>query len=102
MRKNSKPPSFLHRPVHTVLLLPLLLSGLVQAQQLTTTTTGFSDPGPRPGPAGAGLPLKDLSGGLLAAFNEGLDVFKEVDGVAEGLGPRFNADSCAACHAQPA
>jgi CxxC motif-containing protein (DUF1111 family) len=27
--------------------------------------------------------------------------FQEVDGVAAGLGPRFNADNCAACHAQP-
>ena len=35
-------------------------------------------------------------------FQTGLDTFKEVEGVADGLGPRFNLDSCAGCHAQPA
>jgi CxxC motif-containing protein (DUF1111 family) len=31
-----------------------------------------------------------------------LAVFNEVDAVANGLGPRFNMNSCAGCHAQPA
>ena len=34
-------------------------------------------------------------------FTEGQARFKEVDAVANGLGPRFNMDSCAGCHAFP-
>jgi CxxC motif-containing protein (DUF1111 family) len=39
---------------------------------------------------------------LTAAFNKGSDAFQEVEAVADGLGPRFNANSCAMCHSQPA
>ncbi len=35
-------------------------------------------------------------------FKAGLDDFTEEDGVLSGLGPRFNLDSCAGCHSQPA
>jgi len=42
-------------------------------------------------------------------FDAGLDAFQEVDsvsgtipGTGSGLGPRFNSDSCASCHSQPA
>src|SRR5262249_15603295 len=38
-----------------------------------------------------------------AFFNDGLATFNEVDTIAGGgLGPRFNMNSCAGCHAQPA
>jgi CxxC motif-containing protein (DUF1111 family) len=61
-----------------------------------------SDPGVRPGPSGAGQPLSGLTVGEAGFFNRvGQVVFSEVDGVAEGLGPRFNLDSCAGCHAFP-
>jgi len=60
------------------------------------------DPGPRTGPVQTGVPLRGLSTSELAMFQKGLDTFREVDGVANGLGPRFNLDSCAGCHAQPA
>lgn len=61
-----------------------------------------TDPGPRLGPASAGLPISGLSGLELALFQEGKTTFEEVDAVANGLGPRFNLDSCQGCHAQPA
>jgi CxxC motif-containing protein (DUF1111 family) len=32
----------------------------------------------------------------------GLAKFVEVEGVEEGLGPRFNSNSCVSCHSQPA
>src|SRR5207344_1926390 len=32
----------------------------------------------------------------------GLDDFAEAEGVGDGLGPRFNLDSCGGCHSQPA
>ena len=35
-------------------------------------------------------------------FNSAKLKFQEADGVDEGLGPRFNLDSCAGCHAAPA
>jgi CxxC motif-containing protein (DUF1111 family) len=61
-----------------------------------------TDPGVRGGPAGAGGPLPGLSPEETAFFNEGFNRFTQVDGVPQGLGPRFNTDSCASCHAYPA
>jgi CxxC motif-containing protein (DUF1111 family) len=68
------------------------------------------DPGVRTDPAGAGGPLASLSGDELLYFKDGLSRFIEVDSVAgtgpnepgTGLGPGFNSNSCASCHAQPA
>jgi CxxC motif-containing protein (DUF1111 family) len=34
----------------------------------------------------------------LRSFNEGRFAYEEVEGVADGLGPTYNAQSCAACH----
>ena len=80
------------------LLLVLFLAGMALAQ---------TDPGVRGGAAGAGAPLASVAAdnpvGSLAFFNDTLDAFEEVDTIAEGgLGPRFNENSCAVCHAQPA
>src|SRR5256885_13166881 len=47
--------------------------------------TAAYDPGPRPGPAGAGGPLPELSSKNLDFFNIGLADFVEEEGVAEGL-----------------
>src|SRR5213593_88733 len=60
------------------------------------------DPGVRPGPAGAGRMLDGLTGLQPDLFDVGSDEFQEADGLAEGLGPRFNLDSCVGCHSQPA
>ena len=60
------------------------------------------DPGARTGQVLSGGPLRGLSTSERAMFQKGLDTFTEVDGVANGLGPRFNLDGCAGCHAQPA
>jgi CxxC motif-containing protein (DUF1111 family) len=56
----------------------------------------------RGGPAAAGGPIAGLTQNQTTFFNEGLARFNEVDAVANGLGPRFNMDSCAGCHAFPA
>ena len=69
-----------------------------------------TDPGPRQGPPNAGRPLPGLTPGENAAFQEDARRFDEVESVSGtqpgapgvGLGPRFNANSCSACHAQPA
>src|SRR5712671_6852838 len=72
---------------------------------LFTATCCFaqSDPGPRAGAAGAGTPIGGLTPGELDFFtNHGVPQFSQVEAVADGLGPRFNLDSCGGCHAQPA
>jgi CxxC motif-containing protein (DUF1111 family) len=62
---------------------------------------GVHDPGVRGGAPGGGGPLPGLTPDETAFFQEGLSRFIEVDGVKEGLGPRFNSNSCVSCHAQP-
>jgi CxxC motif-containing protein (DUF1111 family) len=69
-----------------------------------------NDPGPRPGPAGAGSFYPTLNANEQAFFNQALQRFQEIDSVSgtisgetgSGLGPTFNGNSCAQCHAQPA
>jgi CxxC motif-containing protein (DUF1111 family) len=60
------------------------------------------DPGVRDGAAGAGGPLAGLSSTQSAFFQAGSADFAEEEGVADGLGPRMNLDSCGGCHIQPA
>jgi len=67
------------------------------------------DPGPRGGSAGSGGPLQGLGPSELNVFNAAQPVFMEVDSVSgnvpgeegSGLGPTFNGNSCAQCHAEP-
>ena len=68
----------------------------------TAFTALPKDPGPRSGPPGAGAAITGLSASQLAAFTDGSTRFQEVDSVSNGLGPRFNSNSCASCHAFPA
>jgi CxxC motif-containing protein (DUF1111 family) len=82
-------------------LMKTLLTGLM----LTVIALAQTDPGPRgpqPGPPQSGQPMRGLSGADLQAFNAGRASFGEIDDVRDGLGPRFNLDSCAGCHSQPA
>src|SRR5579872_4486781 len=94
-----------------VLLFPaaLVFPGIATAQ---------TDPGVRQGPingqAGAtqGSPLPVASvgnnspAGILDFYDNGLGRFQEEEvvsgGANNGLGPRFNFNSCSGCHAQPA
>jgi CxxC motif-containing protein (DUF1111 family) len=67
------------------------------------------DPGVRGGAAGAGGPLIGLTTTQQQFFAAAKVRFQETDSVfgtapgtnGDGLGPRFNGDSCAACHSQP-
>jgi CxxC motif-containing protein (DUF1111 family) len=62
-----------------------------------------SDPGPRGGAPGAGAAIAGLTAGESDFFNNhGIPQFSQVEAVADGLGPRFNLDSCGGCHIQPA
>jgi len=76
------------------------LAGLALAQ---------TDPGVRGGAAGAGASITGLTLKERKFFAAGLDQFSEVESVIgsapnteSGLGPRFNLDGCAGCHAFPA
>jgi len=68
-----------------------------------------ADPGPRGGAPDAGGPLPGLGTLDQALFNSAKTRFQEVDSVSGGianeagvgLGPRFNLNGCAGCHAQP-
>src|SRR5262249_10844674 len=77
---------------------------------LTLCVVTPCDPGVRGGPPGAGGPIAGLTPTQSAFFEAGLDRFNEIDSVSgavtgedgRGLGPRFNLNQCAGCHAQPA
>jgi len=94
----------------------MTFAGLMQAQTVTTSTlsghgsSSAKDPGVRTGPAAAGNPIGGLTPGQSSIFTQAQDAFNEVDSVAgtisgetgSGLGPSFNLNSCAGCHAFPA
>jgi CxxC motif-containing protein (DUF1111 family) len=77
---------------------------------LSAQAYGQRDPGPRAGDPGAGAPFGNLDSNERDHFDDGLADFMEVDSVSGqiagegsvGLGPTFNGNSCAQCHAQPA
>src|SRR5262245_49217533 len=77
-------------------------------QLLQQIGTGLVDPGPRGGAPGVGGPFAGLSNDEKTFFNSAREVFSEVDSVSgtieegSGLGPSFNGNSCAQCHAEPA
>jgi CxxC motif-containing protein (DUF1111 family) len=60
----------------------------------------------RGGAPGGGSPLGGLTQDEQAFFNDGKSRFADTDVVTggnnNGLGPRFNANSCLTCHVQPA
>ncbi len=72
------------------------------SSQVAAPTPVAQDPGVRGGVPGAGGPIAGLSGTESAFFTRSRDTFQEVDGVAQGLGPRMNLDQCSGCHTQPA
>ncbi len=89
----------------TTLTLPVVIFTMVAGMQ---GASGAHDPGVRGGPPGAGTPIAGLTANQLNFFNAGLTNFNEIDSVSgtvsntgTGLGPRFNAEGCAQCHAQP-
>jgi CxxC motif-containing protein (DUF1111 family) len=73
--------------------------------------TGAEDPGVQSGNRGTGATLINPANdpnGFTAFFQDGLKRFQDVESVSNsptgnnGLGPRFNSNSCSSCHAQPA
>jgi CxxC motif-containing protein (DUF1111 family) len=83
-------------------------SGSQSHQQPSHTTA--RDPGPRVGDNGTGGAISPLDSQETEYFVDGQSRFMEIDSVSgtapgepgRGLGPTFNSNSCASCHAQPA
>ena len=81
----------------------LFLAGMALAQ---------TDPGVQSGNRGTGAAfssvLSNSPSGILSFFTDGQNRFQDVESVSNsptgnnGLGPRFNSNSCSSCHAQPA
>jgi CxxC motif-containing protein (DUF1111 family) len=77
---------------------------------LAGTAIAQTDPGVQSGSRGTGAALSTVlandNPGILTFFNDGQARFQEVEtvsgGANNGLGPRFNSNSCSSCHAQPA
>src|SRR5213593_645721 len=86
-----------------------LLMTPVLPREVSSDLFAARDPGVRTGPAGAGDKIFGLTDLEQQLFTVGLEAFEEVQSVQgtipqtePGLGPRFNLDSCAGCHSQPA
>jgi len=87
-------------PLFACLALLLVTSVELQSQ---------NDPGPRSGPPAAGSFYPTLNANEQGLFIQALQRFQEIDSVSggiagedgSGLGPTFNGNSCAQCHAQP-
>src|ERR1051325_3590529 len=77
----------------------ILIGALVSAPSYADFVA--KDPGVRGGAAGAGG-FVALAGGDLQLANDSREAFEETEGLGDGLGPRFNAEGCAQCHAFPA
>ncbi len=79
------------------------------SQPKTQATASAVDPGVRGGPPGAGTYLIGLTSYQNSELPDFTAAFTRVNTVLTtpgvrggGLGPRFNSNSCASCHAQPA
>ncbi|HEY7388836.1 MAG TPA: di-heme oxidoredictase family protein [Bryobacteraceae bacterium] len=87
----------------------VVLSGLAQTE--LSSTSSPRDPGVQSGKRGTGATIINPGNdpnGFTAFFQDGLNRFQAVESVSNsptgnnGLGPRFNSNSCSSCHAQPA
>ena len=106
--------------------ITLNTSAVLVALMATPLCFGQVDPGVRGGAPGAGSPITPIQVNELAMFNEGKFRVTELEATCDtcsdvtpgsdtgqnpflqtmtnsaGLGARFNADQCMACHSQPA
>jgi len=65
-----------------------------------SAASAATDPGVRAG-VSSGDPVPGLTADQTTLFFLGQDNFKEAEDLGDGLGPRFNLDSCEGCHSFP-
>jgi CxxC motif-containing protein (DUF1111 family) len=85
-----------------VTVAALLWIGALGLAQRAGVTFPAAATAPPSGPPRPGDPLPGLTAREFSEFRLGLADFLEVETAAEGLGPAFNATSCAVCHNVPA
>jgi CxxC motif-containing protein (DUF1111 family) len=73
------------------------VSGVMLALWLGTVV--YSVAGPTEAPAA----FDNKTNGFITQveFDRGIDAFNEIESIASGLGPLYNAESCGACHGNP-
>src|SRR5205814_8960796 len=81
-----------------VLVFPLLFVAIAVPIWTSRTVEGQSA---SEAPAGFDTLTNDATFVSQATHDADRDTFQEVDEVTRGLGPVFNAQSCAACHQNP-
>jgi len=100
-----------HRFIARTKVIPAVVSlCLLSFASVTIGQFAAHDPGVRGGAVDAGQPVQGLSDDQQRYFLNGQNRFLEVDSVSGGitgemgvgLGPGFNSNQCASCHAQPA
>ena len=84
-----------------VLLYTAVIGAAACSEAPPTAAPPIGVPPPAPDAAMLGSPLPRLSAAQRARFEAGRSVFATVFTPATGLGPLFNAVSCASCHEQP-
>ena len=105
--RQSHPQMRKSRPHYRTRLAALSACWLAMAA-LPAVRAQVADPGPRSGPAAAGTFFSTLNANEQLLFSQAMGKFAETDSVTgtieegRGLGPTFNGNSCAQCHAQPA
>ena len=119
LQPRSKNP--MHNPVHrnTHLSTNLFMRTAMLVSSMTlavlffaSTISAQTDPGVQSGNRGTGAAFSSVQlnspSGILAFFTDGQTRFQDVESVSgsptgnNGLGPRFNSNSCSSCHTQPA
>lgn len=86
----------------TTFRVATVLAGIFLLAASGAEANGPVDPGVRAPTGTEGAPLPNLTAGQSALFTKSKEIFSEVERLSDGLGPRFNLDSCAGCHSQPA
>jgi CxxC motif-containing protein (DUF1111 family) len=81
----------------------VVMALLSWATGATAANAAAADPGLRPAVSTDtfGNPVNGLTADQTTLFFNGQATFKEQEQITDGLGPRFNLDSCVGCHAFP-
>jgi len=108
-RYRHEPRAGIVRRIREIYVIPaglvvaVLFVMAVSPKYIHAFGTQVKDPGVQNATtSNAGDSLPGLTPSESALFQAGQKAFEASEGVADGLGPRFNMDSCGGCHAQPA